>query len=226
PAGSRCARRARARDQRLEGPAGAGGPEPARDAPPVRRSPGRHGRRTGRAQPPAPDGGNRYAHRISADRGNLRAQGAQHDLRLDRRAHAALIVPAAPFSPEKECQMNLHTKLATLGLSLAIAGAAHAQTVQGMDGRWEGALDVGGAALTLVFRIETADGATKLLLDSPDQGANGIETADLKRDGQKVSFIVPSIGGAYAGDLSVDGNTLTGAWSQLDQSLPLVMTRK
>jgi hypothetical protein len=122
--------------------------------------------------------------------------------------------------------MNLHTTLATLGLSLAIVGAAHAQTVQGLDGRWEGALDVGGAALALFFRVETAAGTTRLLLDSPDQGAAGIETADLKRDGQKVSFIVPSIGGAYAGELSADGKTLTGSWSQLDQSLPLVMTRK
>ncbi len=122
--------------------------------------------------------------------------------------------------------MNLQKTLAALGLSLVMAGAAHAQTVEGLDGRWEGALDIGGTALRLVFRVETAGGKTTLLLDSPDQGATGFETADLKREGQKVSFAVPSIGGAYAGDLSVDGKTLTGAWSQLDQSLPLVMTRK
>ena len=39
--------------------------------------------------------------------------------------------------------MNLNRTLAALGLTLAFAGAAYAQTVEGLDGRWDGALEVG-----------------------------------------------------------------------------------
>ena len=123
-------------------------------------------------------------------------------------------------------KMNLRTTLAALGAALALAGAAHAQAVPGLDGRWEGTLDAGVAVLKIVFRVETKTDATTLLLDSPDQGANGIPTTDLKRDGQKVSFEVPAVAGGYAGTLLADGKSLEGTWSQNGMNLPLNMTKK
>lgn len=121
---------------------------------------------------------------------------------------------------------KIHRTLAALSLAVSLAGAAQAQAVPGLDGRWEGSLDAGAAVLKIVFRVETTAGATTLLLDSPDQGASGIPTADLKRDGQKVSFEVPTIAGGYSGTLSADGKSIEGSWSQNGMSLPLAMTKK
>ena len=116
--------------------------------------------------------------------------------------------------------------LSAIGVALALSGAAHAQAVQGLDGDWTGKLEAGGATLTVIFHIKTADGKTTVTLDSPDQGAAGIPVNSIARDGQKVSMDVAAVMGSYAGMLAADGKSIAGTWSQLDNSLPLTVTKK
>lgn len=117
--------------------------------------------------------------------------------------------------------------LASLAAALALAGAAHAQEVKGVDGDWTGKLDIGGGqSLTVIFHIKTADGKTGVTLDSPDQGAAGIPVDGIKRDGQKVTMDVQAVAGGYEGSLAADGKSINGVWSQGGNSLPLVVTRK
>lgn len=117
-------------------------------------------------------------------------------------------------------------KLATAAIAVAaLIGAAHAQVVEGLDGRWEGALAVQGITLPLVMRVATANGATTAVLDSPDQNAIGIP-ANLTREAAAVTLDVPTVAGMFKAVLSPDGKTLTGAWTQGDNDLPLVLTRK
>lgn len=97
--------------------------------------------------------------------------------------------------------------------------------IDGLDGRWEGDLQAAGQALTLVLRVETGDHGTFALMDSPDQLAMGMPVSDLAREGQTVSFSIPSVSGSYAGELSAGGDSLTGTFSQLGQSFPLELTR-
>jgi hypothetical protein len=121
---------------------------------------------------------------------------------------------------------KLRASFAALGLAVWLAGAANAQAVQGLDGRWEGPLELGnGMKLTGVFRVETKDGKTTAVFDSPEQGARDMP-ATLKRDGAKVSFDVPSAMIGYTATLSADGKTLTGDMSQGGGSIPVTMTHK
>jgi hypothetical protein len=121
---------------------------------------------------------------------------------------------------------RLRTTFSAIALAFALSGAAHGQAVQGLDGDWAGKLEAGGVTLNVIFHIKTADGKTAVTLDSPDQGAAGIPVNAITRDGQKVSMDVAAVMGSYAGTLAADGKTIAGTWSQLDNSLPLTVTKK
>ena len=121
---------------------------------------------------------------------------------------------------------RLRSSLAALGLAVPLAGAAHAQAAQGIDGRWEGPLVLGnGMKLTAVLRVATSGGVTTTVFDSPEQGAKDIP-ATMKREGETITFEVPTVMLTYAAKLSADGKTLTGEMSQGGGSIPVTMTQK
>jgi len=120
----------------------------------------------------------------------------------------------------------LRSTLAALGLAITLAGAAHAQAVQGIDGRWEGPVVLGnGMQITAVFRATTKDGVTTTVFDSPEQGAKDIP-AMAKREGDTVTFEIPAAMLTYTARLSADGKTLTGDMAQGGGSVPVTMTQK
>jgi pimeloyl-ACP methyl ester carboxylesterase len=99
-----------------------------------------------------------------------------------------------------------------------------APVVTGLDGTWEGAVVTPVAKLRLVVRIRTGPYGTVALMDSPDQLAYGITLEQLTRDGAKVGFKQTAIRGSYAGELSADGKTITGEWTQ-GKAVPLVLVK-
>jgi uncharacterized protein len=115
--------------------------------------------------------------------------------------------------------------LTALALSLALAGGAYAQVVQGLDGRWEGSLDTPDGSLPVVMRVATAAGKTTALLDSPTQNANDIP-ATAKKDGAKVTLDVAAVQGSYEGTMAADGKSIAGTWSQSGMTFVLVLTKK
>jgi uncharacterized protein len=121
---------------------------------------------------------------------------------------------------------RLRSTFSAIAVALALSGAAHAQAVQGLDGDWAGKLEADGVTLNVIFHIKTDGGKTTVTLDSPDQGAAGIPVNSIARDGQKVSMDVAAVMGSYAGTLAADGKSIAGTWSQLDNSLPLTVTKK
>ena len=98
--------------------------------------------------------------------------------------------------------------------------------VKGVDGRWEGKLVIGQAALTVVFRFHTDAAGTSALLDSPDQGASDIPVTALTREGDQVSVTIGDIGATFKGKLGADGKTMSGSWSQLGQTTPIDLAQK
>lgn len=82
---------------------------------------------------------------------------------------------------------------------------------------------LGGFHLKLHLKVN-ASGKISGTLDSVDQGANGIPCADFHLDGQALAFTLPAAHGSWKGDVSADGNTLTGTWNQ-GNPVPLVFTR-
>lgn len=63
------------------------------------------------------------------------------------------------------------------------------------------------------------------ILESIDQGAKGIPCTQITLSGTQFSFDVPAVQGAFKGEISSDGNTITGVWSQ-GSSMPLKFTRQ
>jgi len=92
-----------------------------------------------------------------------------------------------------------------------------------IDGTWMGSLDTGAVKLRVVFHIvSTADGLTATM-DSPDQGANGIPTSSVSRNGASLKIEAKRIGGLFDGTISADLSSIDGKWSQGGGTLPLVL---
>lgn len=98
--------------------------------------------------------------------------------------------------------------------------------VAGLDGVWDGAVAAGTAKLRLVLHVRTGPRGTLVKLDSPDQLAAGLPVSGLVRDGVAVRFVLDRANAHYAGNLSGDGTTMSGAWHQLGQISPLTFTRR
>ena len=113
--------------------------------------------------------------------------------------------------------------LASLTFALALAGAAHAQAVKGLDGRWEGPVtSTTGATITTVFRVETEGGLTIAMMDSPNQGAKDIP-ATVKRNGDTVTFEVPAASLVYTAKLAADGKSMSGDMAQGGGAVPVTL---
>ncbi len=108
-----------------------------------------------------------------------------------------------------------------VGCCLAVHwGMAQSASPQALAGDWQGAI-AGKLPLVLHLRTDQSGGLTATL-DSPTQGAMGLEGADAKLAGTTFSLQVPAVQGSYSGTISADGKTIAGTWTQGGQSTPLV----
>lgn len=84
--------------------------------------------------------------------------------------------------------------------------------VAGLDGVWEGVVEINGVELRQVLRVRTLEQGTFAAYASPDQLVNGVPLTDLARDGDRVSFAAFRGLSTFTGTLSDDGDRLTGVW--------------
>lgn len=113
--------------------------------------------------------------------------------------------------------------VAALTASLPAHAQAPTRAPATVVGDWLGMLEVPGARLRIVFHIVEDEGGLTATMDSPDQGAFGIETGAVVLAGDSLTIEVPAAFGRYTGE--VRGDTITGTWSQGGASLPLVLAR-
>jgi uncharacterized protein len=94
-------------------------------------------------------------------------------------------------------------------------------------GDWNGVLDVGGGnSLHLVVHVtQKHDGSLTGTMDSPDQGANGIEISTITYKDGALHFECSQIGGSYDGKMNKDNSRIEGTWSQSGNSLTLNLSR-
>lgn len=97
----------------------------------------------------------------------------------------------------------------------------HAQTIVGS---WNGALNVGGTKLRLVFNISNANNTLSATMDSPDQGAKGIPVSSVKLVQDSVFLDIPMIRGSYAGKIT-GAETIDGHMKQAGQSMHIPLTK-
>jgi len=111
-------------------------------------------------------------------------------------------------------------------LELAPGVAPPAPTVAGLDGEWDGALDMGtGLKLRLAFHIKTGPHGTIGTVDSVDQGSYGAPVSAISREGDQVRLEVKVVNGAADGQLIDDGKTIAARFTQNGIALPLVLKR-
>jgi hypothetical protein len=110
-------------------------------------------------------------------------------------------------------------------LTALVVTAACSVSAQQVTGDWQGTLSAGGSQLRLKLHIsKSTDGALEAVLDSIDQGANGIPVSSISVQDGKLNLGVDAVHGTYEGKVAADGNTITGTWSQ-GQPLPLDFRR-
>lgn len=107
--------------------------------------------------------------------------------------------------------------LFSLLLSLTVAA-------QDITGQWNGALNVQGTQLRLVFHISRSANGLSSTMDSPDQGAKGIPTTTTAFDNSVLTITVSSAKIEYQGTLGKD-SIIVGTFRQGGQSFPLNLSR-
>ncbi len=94
-------------------------------------------------------------------------------------------------------------------------GTAASAGGEGIVGDWLGALEAGGTQLHLVLHVTKGDdGTLHALLDSVDQGANGIPVSGITVKGGKLDMIVMAVHGTYEGTVNADSTEIRGVWTQ------------
>jgi len=102
-------------------------------------------------------------------------------------------------------------KLAWIGILTCAALRAQ----PGIEGNWQGTLDVGAAKLRLGLHVtKNAQGEFSSKLDSIDQGALGLPVKVTTFSGSTLHLELPNLQATYDGKLSADGKELVGTFIQ------------
>ncbi len=84
-----------------------------------------------------------------------------------------------------------------------------------VDGVWLATIDAGAGKLRIQLRVKSDRAGTEYgMLHSLDQTATSLACDEMRFDGRRFSFEVPSVRGRWSGTLNDDGNELDGVWSQ------------
>ena len=86
-------------------------------------------------------------------------------------------------------------------------------------------LEVGGAKLRLVLKIEKSANGYTAKFDSLDQGATDLPIDSIVLDGNKLSFSAAKFGINYEGTLNEAGDEISGTFKQGAGAIPLVFKR-
>ncbi|PEN14186.1 hypothetical protein CRI94_03860 [Longibacter salinarum] len=119
-----------------------------------------------------------------------------------------------------------------LVLVLAVGGlvpsSAEAQPLAdtSITGSWLGTLKVPDGEFRVVFHLRrNQDSELTGTMDSPDQGATGIQLSQVVRTADTLRIGVRSISGQFAGVIDMQKQTIDGQWAQGPARLPLTLRK-
>ncbi len=111
-------------------------------------------------------------------------------------------------------------------LDLARGVAPPQPIIAGLDGEWDGTLNMGASLkLRLAFHVSTGPHGTLVTVDSPDQGGYGAHLSSIARQGDHVRLEAKQGGFVVDGDLADGGQTLNVLFTQGGMILPLSLKR-
>lgn len=94
-----------------------------------------------------------------------------------------------------------------------------------IDGTWMGTLEVGAVKLRVVFHFVNTEDGLIATMDSPDQGAKGLPTTSVARDGANLKIEAKAINAVYEGKIAADLATIDGTFTQMGDPHPLLLKR-
>ena len=94
-----------------------------------------------------------------------------------------------------------------------------------LDGMWLGTLKIGGMNLRAVFKIVNTTAGLTAQTQSPDQSPNWLPVTSVTRDGDTVTLDMKAVQASFTGKLSADKQSIDGTFTQMDNSMPLVLKR-
>jgi hypothetical protein len=94
-----------------------------------------------------------------------------------------------------------------------------------LTGDWYGAVTMPNGKLRAVLHVTTDSVATKMVLDSIDQGAMGLAAGSASMEGDKLTGEWPSLGGRLEVTANPGGTELSGTWTQRGHTLPAAFNR-
>jgi dienelactone hydrolase len=114
-----------------------------------------------------------------------------------------------------------------LPLALSRGEAAKRPVVQGLDGAWDGVLDVGAMGhLRVVLSFATTASGTTAAFSSPDQGPGAVPATTLARTGDAVVVEFSAIKARFEAALSPDGKVLAGRFVQNGAPIALALAHR
>lgn len=96
---------------------------------------------------------------------------------------------------------------------------------QDITGTWNGELNIQTVKLKLVFHIQKTVNGYNATMDSPNQGAKGIQATSVSFKNRTLKIVVANIGLSYEGTLSAEGEIITGKFKQNTLELPLKLMK-
>lgn len=121
--------------------------------------------------------------------------------------------------------LTLATLLATL------AAPTRSQPAKDIAGNWQGTLEFPasgtqpGLKVRIILKIaKAADGSLTAFNYAIDQSPDPMTTAAVSLQGDTFKYSIPALHGSYEGQLSADGNVLSGTWTQ-GHPLPLILVK-
>ena len=117
---------------------------------------------------------------------------------------------------------RLFTTLLAFTAAFALAQDA---TTHPAAGTWEGAIEIPGSPLGVIVTLAHDGDAWTGAIDIPAQGAAGMPLAPVTVDADSVSFVIAGVPGDPTFDGAVDGDALTGTFTQGGQSFPFTLSR-
>mgnify|MGYP002621731660 FL=1 len=119
---------------------------------------------------------------------------------------------------------GLRASIATLVLLVA-AASAPAQEPAELPGHWEGAIEIPGSPLAFdVDLVLGEDGAWSGDISIPAQGAKDVPLKDLAIDDGRIRFVIPGVPGEPTFDGAIEGEEISGDFTQGGQSLSFSMS--
>ncbi len=111
--------------------------------------------------------------------------------------------------------------------TIVVAGnLSGASELTGIEGIWEGKLQVPGTEIRIVFSITaTPEGKLTATMDSPDQGVKGFPVDEVILKDNTLYLDVSTIAGYFEGKVSEDFSVIKGEWNQSGTSFPLSLQK-